>query len=94
MTHNAEKLSQDISEPLDDVLGRGLRGESITAGMGPFFITFYWPGAGRTRIFPAPFDTVEAALLYLSLRLLDDPDAVEPGSYVTICFRLGSTLVH
>ena len=87
-------MTLERSELLDVVLERAVRGESITAGMGPFFITFYWPGAGRTRVFPAPFDTVEAAVLYLSLRLLDDPDAVEPGSYVTICFRLGSTWIQ
>ena len=92
MTHDANKVSQDKSVPLDQVLGRALRGESITRGMGPFFLVFCWPY--RIQIFPQPFDSVENALLYLSLRLHDNPDAVEPGSEVVVCARWGSRWVQ
>jgi hypothetical protein len=93
MTHDAKNLSQDdLSVPLDEVLDRAFRGESITRGMGPFFLCFCWPY--RIRVYPQPFDSVESALLYLGSRLVADPNYVEPGSWVVVCQKLGSKWVQ
>jgi hypothetical protein len=91
MTNDANKIPRDTSLPPDQVISCASRGESNSRGMGPFFLTFFWPGSGRTRMCPIPFESVEDALAYLGLRLLDNPNCVEPGSWVTVCFQLGST---
>lgn len=80
------------NESLNVVLQRAQRGESVTAGLGPFFITINWPAERRTMVCPIPFESVEAAMLCFMENF--SQACLEDGFQLTICKRLGSTLVH
>ena len=61
---NATTVPREQSEPLQQVLDRARRGESITAGMGPFYLIAELTDGGIDPI-PRPFDTVEEAIKFL-----------------------------
>lgn len=64
MTNDGNTVPREESEPLHQVLSRARRGESITRGMGPFFLVANLSDGGTEPI-PRPFDSVEEAVLFL-----------------------------
>jgi len=61
---NATTVPREQSEPLQQVLQRARRGESITAGMGPFYLIAELSNGDFDPI-PRPFATVEEAVAFL-----------------------------
>jgi hypothetical protein len=82
------------SEPLENVLMRARRGESATAGLGPFFILISWPSSSRKMICPIAFESVEAA----AQRAVECFPALEEtlgdDFVLNICIRSGSSLLQ
>jgi hypothetical protein len=88
MTDDTNSVLRE-SEPLHAVLHRALRGQSRTQGCGPFFIVCHWE-TGKIQYCPMAFESVEEAMLYFAQHSL----GVEPGGWVTVCFRLNSKWVQ
>ena len=64
MSNDAATVPREESEPLEAVLSRALKGESITSGMGPFFLIAKLSDGG-SELIPRPFATVEEAVAFL-----------------------------
>jgi hypothetical protein len=82
------------SEPIANVLKRAIEGVPVTQGLGPFYVVLTLSASSRRLACPIEFESVEAALLNVVKSLPQLEACLEDGFQLTICKRLGSTLVH
>lgn len=85
-------MTTERSEPLNTVIQRALRGETITAGRGPFYVTI--STSSRRLVCPVPFESVEAAMLCFTANFAQLQACLKEGFQLTICIRSGSQYVH
>ena len=87
-------MKTDSSEPLEVVLERARRGQSVTENLGPFYVVLSWQLSSRRLVCPTAFPTVEAALLRFVETYPQLEECLDSDFEVKICVKAATQLVQ